>query len=229
MYCHPFPSISLFFLSFLSFFSFHLFIFSHIPFFIFSFSLPLLSSISPSEFQREVSGHKEYTRAKFLQCYTYICIFAYCVLYNIAGDLKRNIAPSVGRRGEEKCRFTEEDGGNIRNSLLRGDNKGRRGGGGKEVIFHVPAKYDGVVQQPLSFLQYFSPCFSYFFSFFLFFFLSLFPRKITGPECRTNENGLFVIISSRDARISLHFPSVLVIFRILCLYIYKFFLSLFLS
>lgn len=229
MYCHPFPSISLFFLSFLSFFSFHLFIFSHIPFFIFSFSLPLLSSISPSEFQREVSGHREYTRAKFLQCYTYICIFAYCVLYNIAGDLKRNIAPSVGRRGEEKCRFTEEDGGNIRNSLLRGDNKGRRGGGGKEVIFHVPAKYDGVVQQPLSFLQYFSPCFSYFFSFFLFFFLSLFPRKITGPECRTNENGLFVIISSRDARISLHFPSVLVIFRILSLYIYKFFLSLFLS
>lgn len=178
MYCHPFPSISLFFLSFLSFFSFHLFIFSHIPFFIFSFSLPLLSSISPSEFQREVSGHREYTRAKFLQCYTYICIFAYCVLYNIAGDLKRNIASSVGRRGEEKCRFTEEDGGNIRNSLLRGDNKGRRGrGGGKEVIFHVPAKYDGVVQQPLSFLQYFSPCFSYFFSFFLFFFFLSFQEK----------------------------------------------------
>lgn len=229
MYCHPFPSISLFFLSFLSFFSFHLFIFSHIPFFIFSFSLPLLSSISPSEFQREVSGHREYTRAKFLQCYTYICIFAYCVLYNIAGDLKRNIASSVGRRGEEKCRFTEEDGGNIRNSLLRGDNKGRRGGGRERGNLSRTSEIRWRRSTTAFFSPVFLPLFLLFLLFLSFFFLSLFPRKITGPECRTNENGLFVIISSRDARISLHFPSVLVIFRILSLYIYKFFLSLFLS
>lgn len=104
MYCHPSPPpFFLFFPSFFLFFfvsSFH-FLTRPRPFFIFSFSLSLPSSISPSEFQREVSGYREYTRAKFLPC-TYICIyiFAYCVLYNIAGDLKRNIAPSVGRRGE---------------------------------------------------------------------------------------------------------------------------------
>lgn len=179
MYCHPFPSISLFFLSFLSFFSFHLFIFSHIPFFIFSFSLPLSPPFPLQNFKEKWAGIENIRGPSFSSViHIYICIFAYCVLYNIAGDLKRNIASSVGRRGEEKCRFTEEDGGNIRNSLLRGDNKGRRGrGGGKEVIFHVPAKYDGVVQQPLSFLQYFSPCFSYFFSFFLFFFFLSFQEK----------------------------------------------------
>lgn len=225
-------SLPLYF-SFLPFFSFFFFLSSfHFlthPLFYFLFLPPPLSSISPSEFQREVSGHKEYTRAKFLQCYTYICIFAYCVLYNIAGDLKRNIAPSVGRRGEEKCRFTEEDGGNIRNSLLRGDNKGRRGGGRERGNLSRTSEIRWRRSTTAFFSPVFLPLFLLFLLFLSFFFLSLFPRKITGPECRTNENGLFVIISSRDARISLHFPSVLVIFRILSLYIYKFFLSLSLS
>lgn len=196
-----FPSFFLFF--FVS--SFH-FLTRPRPFFIFSFSLSLPSSISPSEFQREVSGYREYTRAKFLPC-TYICIyiFAYCVLYNIAGDLKRNIAPSVGRRGEN-VDLQKETVEIFEIHCYAGITRGE-GGGEKRVIFHVLAKYDGVVQQPLS-----SPAFLP--SFLLFLpFLSFFPffppfflsKKITGPECRTNENGLFVIISSRDARISLHF------------------------
>lgn len=176
-------SLPLYF-SFLPFFSFFffpfIFSFSHTSPFLFSLSPSLFSPPFPLQnFKEKWAGIENIRGPSFSSViHIYICIFAYCVLYNIAGDLKRNIASSVGRRGEEKCRFTEEDGGNIRNSLLRGDNKGRRGrGGGKEVIFHVPAKYDGVVPQPLSFLQYFSPCFSYFFSFFLFFFFLSFQEK----------------------------------------------------
>lgn len=229
-------SLPLYF-SFLPFFSFFffpfIFSFSHTSPFLFSLSPSLFSPPFPLQNFKEKWAGIENIRGPSFSCvihiYIYICIFAYCVLYNIAGDLKRNIASSVGRRGEEKCRFTEEDGGNIRNSLLRGDNKGRRGGGRERGNLSRTSEIRWRRSTTAFFSPVFLPLFLLFLLFLSFFFLSLFPRKITGPECRTNENGLFVIISSRDARISLHFPSVLVIFRILCLYIYKFFLSLFLS
>lgn len=232
MYCHPFPSISLFFLSFLSFFFLSSFHFLTHPLFYFLFLPPPLSSISPSEFQREVSGHREYTRAKFLLCYTYIYIYvyshiAYCTtLPVIWKEILRRVWGGEGRKNVDLQKKTVEI---FEIHCYVGITREGGGGGRERGNLSRTSEIRWRRSTTAFFSPVFLPLFLLFLLFLSFFFLSLFPRKITGPECRTNENGLFVIISSRDARISLHFPSVLVIFRILCLYIYKFFLSLFLS
>lgn len=229
MYCHPFPSISLFFLSFLSFFSFHLFIFSHIPFFIFSFSLPLSPPFPLQNFKEKWAGIENIRGPSFssvIHIYVYSHI-AYCTtLPVIWKEILRRVWGGEGRKNVDLQKKTVEI---FEIHCYVGITREGGGGGRERGNLSRTSEIRWRRSTTAFFSPVFLPLFLLFLLFLSFFFLSLFPRKITGPECRTNENGLFVIISSRDARISLHFPSVLVIFRILSLYIYKFFLSLSLS